>query len=43
MIVTVFEVAGLTMTERTTESILLWAPHQEHQQEPIVVEVADQR
>ena len=49
VIVTVFEVAGLTVSEKKTETMLFRTPHQEPQQnrrrriEPLVVEAAGQR
>ena len=43
VIVTVFEAAGLTVSEKKTQTILFRTPHQEPQREPLVVEAADQK
>ena len=43
VIVTVFEAAGLTVSEKKTETMLFRTPHQEPQREPLVVEAADQK
>ena len=43
VIMTVFEEAGLTVSEKKTEIMLFRMPHQEPQREPLVVEAADQK
>jgi len=43
VIVTVFEAAGLTVSEKKTEIMLFRTPHQEPQLEPLVVEAAGQK
>lgn len=41
--VTVFRAAGLTVSGGKTETILVRTPHEAPQQEPLVVEAADQK
>ena len=43
VIVTVFEAAGLTVSEKNTEIMLFRTPHQEPQREPLNVEATDQK
>ena len=43
VILTVFEAAGLTVSEKKTETMLLRTPNQEIRTSPLVVEVAGQR
>ena len=43
VIVTVFEAAGLTVSEKKTETMLLRTPNQAIRTSPLVVEVAGQR
>ena len=43
VIVTVFEAAGLTVSEKKTEIMLFRTPHQEPEQKPLVVEAAGQK
>ena len=43
VIVTVFEAAGLTVSEEKTETMLLRTPDQAHRTSPLVIEAAGQR
>ena len=43
VIVTVFEAAGLTVSENKTETMLLRTPNQASRTSPLVVEAAGQR
>ena len=43
VIVTVFEVAGLTISEKKTETMLLRTPNQAPRTSPLVIEAAGQR
>ena len=43
IIVTVFEAAGLTVSEKKTETMLLRAPDQAPRTSPLVIEAAGQR
>ena len=43
VILTVFEAAGLTVSEKKTETMLLRTPNQAIRTSPLVVEVAGQR
>ena len=43
VIVTVFEAAGLTVSEKKTETMLLRTPNQAPQTSPLVIEAAGQR
>ena len=43
VIVTVFEAAGLTVSEKKTETMLLRSPDQALRTSPLVIEIAGQR
>ena len=43
VIVTVFEAAGLTVSEKKTETMILWTPQQTPQAAPLVIEAAGQK